>query len=195
MLRYGSSTYICIYQWQDGSLIRTLHETHSPEAWTLSYFAKGELNGITYPGDMNNTTDPGYLVQYHVYGTDAKSAYIKTMMYPNSNCANLPVFEYDFKVEGEGTLETAWGDFSLVTYIYTSNIYVCNWPDPEDWSLSIGSTMKALPNGDLEMETKTHGLKYDAPYTCWKCWYDASEFKFSWATFNEDGVCTGTGEG
>ena len=190
----GGLTYLCIYQWQDGGLICTLHEIHSPDVWTLTYFAKGEWHGITYPGDMNNPDDPGYPVQYHTYGTDARSALIQTWMYPNTNCANLPVFEYGFKVEGEGTLYTPWGETQLCTYIYTSNIYVCDWPDQGDWTLSIGSTMKAFPDGDLEMEVITYSLKHGVPYISWKCWYDASEFKFSWATYDEDGNCTGTSE-
>ena len=160
----GPGTFFCVYQWPEGDGTYTLRDLHMPEAWQISIYFKGDYGGVTYPGDMDRSTDWGYLLQDHLFEADATSGEVQFMMEPGvcSDCDFKPWVLYTFAVEDAGTIVTPWGEDDLITYIYSTTMWTC-WPDmidPRDrYHPAMMQVLTAEPNGDVTIEQHDYDLE------------------------------------
>ena len=100
--------------------------------------------------------------------------------------ANYPLFQWGFKVDGEGIIITSEGSVQLAEITYSSIIYDCGILEP---GLYISSAIDCThyPNNNLKFEHHTWGLNIHGPYKCWQAYYDYDEGKIYITTYDEYG--------
>ena len=204
----GSDVYVCIYQWTEGNGVYTaVHQSFSgdlgvpedPGMWTIGIFFKGECDGVTYPGDVDDANDWGYLVQDHMYAKDAKFGYVRCYMEPGlcDQCDHRPWLEYSFEVEDLGTICTPWDNEELIEYTYSSTQYSC-WPAEPDpmyrYHQAIGFVLTVEPDGDTVIENYTYDMASHRYYRCAEWVIDHEDWSISWTFWDSEGGVTGYGK-
>jgi hypothetical protein len=195
----GPDTYVCIYQWDEGDGVYTLVDTKSPDVWTINIYFKGVYAGVTYPGDLDDPDDFGYMIQYHIYENDATAAVVQFMMEPGicDQCDTLPWAQWSFEVENHGTIATPWGEDDLITYTYTDTIYSC-WPEEINpvyrYHPGIGTELTREPNGDVTIDNYTYEMSEHVYYRSAEWFIDHRDNSISWVFYDYEKNVIGSGE-
>ena len=184
---------VCIYTWKEDNLTVTSVDIQAADYWLLSIYYKGIDNDHTFPGDLNDPDDYGYLFQTHQTSKDLKNSVVTIFRYPDSppEYADDPDTVYIFQAVGDSTIYTPWGKSQSTTYTYTLTMHD-HFFKPQTYA-SDQNQMICKPNGNIEWNISTYSVNKDALYRWLSYFYDYSENKFTWFEYDEAGGIIASG--